>query len=129
MIFSKNDLIKYRRERALETLEEAKLLFSSKHYNTCANRLYYSAFYAILAYFAKEKIMTSSHSGVKTQFHQNLIKTNLINIEFGKLYSDLFNKRQESDYEDFIIFQKKDVETLINDTEKFINEIFKLIDK
>jgi hypothetical protein len=36
------DLIQYRIERAHETFEEALLMQREKHWNACANRLYYA---------------------------------------------------------------------------------------
>jgi len=42
-------LIKYRCEEAIEALEDAELLIDSKRYRSAANRLYYAAFYAVLA--------------------------------------------------------------------------------
>ncbi len=43
------ELINYRLHRAYETLEEARLMQDIGHWNTCANRLYYAAFYAVSA--------------------------------------------------------------------------------
>jgi len=45
---------------------------------------------------------TSTHSGTKSEFCRLFIKTGKIDREFGELYTDLFSKRQESDYEDFL---------------------------
>ncbi len=38
------ELINYRMQRAMETLEEARLMAGIGHWNACANRLYYAAF-------------------------------------------------------------------------------------
>ncbi len=46
------DLIHYRLERAKETLEDAQLLIEKKRWNSAINRLYYSAFYAVIALLA-----------------------------------------------------------------------------
>ena len=45
----KVDIIRYRLERAEETYQEALLMQREKHWNTCANRLYYACFYAVSA--------------------------------------------------------------------------------
>jgi hypothetical protein len=37
----KDDLIQYRLDRAQETYDEAVLMKRERHWNTCANRLYY----------------------------------------------------------------------------------------
>ena len=46
---------------------------------------------------------------------------------FGKLYSDLFDWRQESDYADFISFDQATVIPLLDQTENLIKEIEKLL--
>jgi uncharacterized protein (UPF0332 family) len=42
-------LVRYRMERAIEALDEAKVMFDSGHINTYVNRLYYACFYAVSA--------------------------------------------------------------------------------
>ena len=48
------------------------------------------------------------------------IKTGLFDKDFGKLFSDLFDWRQESDYSDFASFDKDLTIPLINKSEEFI---------
>lgn len=42
-------LIRYRTERANETLLEAKILIQNGFYNAAVNRLYYACYYAVMA--------------------------------------------------------------------------------
>jgi uncharacterized protein (UPF0332 family) len=42
-------LIRYRLERAMETLDEAALLYEKGHLHAYVNRLYYACFYAVSA--------------------------------------------------------------------------------
>ena len=42
-------LIAYRLQRGAETLVEARLMQREGHWNACANRLYYAAFYVVSA--------------------------------------------------------------------------------
>ena len=44
-------LIRYRLDRAYESIEEAKLLLQNGHYHTAVNRLYYACFYAVSGRF------------------------------------------------------------------------------
>ncbi len=127
MNYSKDDLIKYRLERADETLVEAKLLAESEHWNTVANRLYYACYYVTIALFVKYDFSASTHSGVKTMLGQHFIKTEILPLEIGKLYNDLFNKRQEGDYQDFQRFDKEVIEPLIKQSEDFIKIVKELI--
>ena len=47
------ELVTYRLQRAEETLEEARVMQNIGHWNACANRLYYAAFYAVSALLVK----------------------------------------------------------------------------
>jgi uncharacterized protein (UPF0332 family) len=127
MNYSREDLIKYRLTRANESLEEAKILSHSKHWNTVANRLYYAAFYSVNALLVQFEIQGTTHSGVKSIFHKEFIKTGMLDKEYGRLYSNLFNKRQEGDYQDFQFFEKETIEPLIIKVEEFISQIEILI--
>ncbi len=60
-------------------------------------------------------------------FYLNFIKTKIIDVEFGKLYSDLFDWRQKGDYGDFFDFNKSDVESVLIPTKNFINKIREII--
>ncbi|MGB0932247.1 MAG: HEPN domain-containing protein [Chitinophagales bacterium] len=127
MSYTKEDLIQYRLKKAANSLEEVKTLAEINHWDTVANILYYSCFYAVTAYFAQQDIKAITHTGIKSAFHQTLIKTGLLNIEFGKLYNDLFNKRQEADYKDFVSFEAEIIEPLIEEVEVFVEKMEELI--
>jgi uncharacterized protein (UPF0332 family) len=45
----KDELIKYRLQRAESALEEAGVMADMQHWETCINRLYYACFYAVNA--------------------------------------------------------------------------------
>ncbi len=58
-------LVKYRLQRARETLPEARTLVESGYYNAAVNRLYYACYYAVIALLAKHQISVQTHAGVK----------------------------------------------------------------
>jgi len=124
----KLEIVKYRLERSKETYEEALLMQREKHWNTCANRLYYSCFYAVSALLQKHDLVSSKHSGVKALFNQHFVKTNVICKKKGQLYNRLFDARQEGDYIDFVYYGSEDVTPWIKDVMTFINTISKLIE-
>jgi len=123
---SRDDLVKYRLARAYESIDEAKLLANSGHWNTVANRLYYAAFYADPALMVKNEILVTTHSGVKSNFHMYFIKNSLIDKSIGQLYNNLFNKRQEGDYQDFQFFDKETIHPLIEKTFSLVETIDRL---
>jgi uncharacterized protein (UPF0332 family) len=57
----------------------------------------------------------------------HFIKTGRINSDLGKVFTDLFDKRHSSDYDDFIQVTKEDVEDLLPIANLFIKTIKELI--
>lgn len=102
----KKDLIKYRLERAKETLKEARVLLEKDHTNTSVNRLYYACFYCVSALLLTEGYSSSKHSGIRSLFDQHWVKNGRVSVENGRLYRRLFNQRQRGDYGDFVTFNK-----------------------
>jgi uncharacterized protein (UPF0332 family) len=92
------------------------------------NRLYYSSFYLVSALLYKHDIKSETHNGTKTQFNLHFIKTGKLDFRFGKLYSNLFLWRQESDYTDFVDFDNETVVPLIEqvmELNKLLSELVK----
>lgn len=125
----KGALIKHRLERAQETYDEALLMRDEKHWNACANRLYYACFYAVAALFAKYGLSSSKHSGIKSLFNQHIIKKGVLSKSSGKLYNQLFEARQEGDYVDFVTFDRDLVEPWLPLVREFIDEITQILEK
>jgi len=121
------ELIKYRYLRALETCEEAIILARENHWNTTANRLYYTCFYAVSALLLKKGFSISTHNGVKTEFHKSFVKSGIIPKQLGRTYSRLFNLRQEGDYMDFKRLEKEDIDPFFQEAKEFIAFITTLI--
>ena len=124
-----NNLIKYRVDRARETLEEARILADTGHWNACVNRLYYACFYAISALLSKHNLSSSKHSGIRSFFNQNFVKTGVFPKEKAMIYNSLFERRQEGDYEVFISFTENDVRPWISESETFVNSVVELIEQ
>ena len=122
-----NELVKYRLERADEAFEEAKLLAEKSKWNTAVNRLYYCCFYAVTALLAKEDMSSSKHTGIRSLFNLHYVKTGKVSKEIAQTYNDLFEKRQEGDYMDFVRFDEKQVSPLIPETAKFLSHIKSII--
>jgi len=120
---TRQNYIKYRLQKADETLEVAELLVQNKKWNSAVNRFYYACFYAVSALLVQAEIAPKSHAGIKGQFLLHYIKTNKIDRKFGKLYADLFDWRQKGDYGDFFDFQEKDVLPILPLCQEFMEAI------
>ncbi|MEO8112489.1 MAG: HEPN domain-containing protein [Ginsengibacter sp.] len=125
--FKKEDYIKYRLAKADETLEAAEVLLRSKLWNSTVNRLYYSCYYAVNALLLQNEILAKSHTGVKSQFFLNFVKSGKIPKELGKLYADLFDARQKGDYNDLYDFEEQSATLLRDGSVKLILKIKELI--
>lgn len=117
---SKEDYIKYRLERSEESLKAAKILAENKSWNACMSRLYFACFYAVNALLFEENIKPKTHKGVKVNFLNKFVKTELISKEFGRFFTHMHDMRGETDYADFIEFEPEIILALIPETEKFI---------
>lgn len=121
------DVIQYRLEKANQTLEDAKLLANAKRWNPCVNRLYYACFYAVSALLAQNEFSSNKHTGIRSLFNLNFVKTGLISKETAEIYNDLFDRRQEGDYADFVVFSENQVVPRIAKTDNFIKAIVALL--
>ncbi len=97
----KEDLIRYRIKRSEGTIEEAELAIKNNKFPLAENRIYYSIFYIVSALALKYDFSTSKHSTLMGWFNQALVKTEKIDVSFGKTYARAFEKRQKADYDDF----------------------------
>lgn len=119
----KSDLIQYRLDRATKTLHEIEVLLENGLFNTAINRLYYASYYAVTALLLYNDIKASTHSGVRQMFGLYFVKTGKISTDLGKVFSDLFDKRHSSDYDDFISVYREDVEDLLPPAKELIENI------
>ena len=117
MTGTKEDYINYRISKSLEVFKDALLLADNERWNSCVNRLYYSSYYLAGALLYKNGIKAETHNGVKTQLFLNYVKTGLLSREHGKLFAHLFDWRQGSDYTDFIDFDRRTVEPLLDEVQ------------
>ncbi len=124
---NKNSLIDYRIERAKQTVIEAKFNFENGFLNLTENRVYYAMFYAVSALALKYDFVTSKHSVLKGWFNKEFIFTKKIDTFYYKIYNRAFERRQEGDYDDFITFEKDEVELDLQNMDIFLVEIFRLI--
>lgn len=123
MIGTKEDLIKYRLARAKDTYEDAMILAEKEKWNSTINRLYYSAYYAVIALLLNSDIKPTTHNGAKSNFSEHFIKNGIIPKEMGKMFSQLFTWRQKGDYDDLFDFDGDSVLPYFEPVKELINII------
>lgn len=122
------ELVSYRLSRANEALEDARILAREKRWNACVNRLYYACFYAVSALLLCDGLSSSKHSGIRGLFNKQYVKTGQIPKDIARIYNDLFERRQEVDYIDFVNFQESQVLPWISKVEKLLKYIAEFIE-
>ncbi len=125
--YKEEDYINYRIERAKETILEVQTHIENKFWNTAINRMYYACFYAVSALLFKHNIDVASHAGIRNKFGEVFVKTGIINREIAKHYTDLFEKRQKGDYNDFFDYDEETVLRLFPKSQQFIDIIEKAL--
>ncbi len=116
---TKQDLILFRISKSDEAFELAEMAMEKGYYNSAVSKLYYSCFYLVSALLAKKDFSASTHSGLKTLFGLKFINEDIIERKWAKLYSTLFDRRQESDYEDFFIMDETEFKQLLSEVSEF----------
>ena len=100
----------------------------NERWNSAINRLYYSAYYTVIAILLKYDLKPTTHNGAKTVFSEHFIKKEILPKECGKLYSQLFTWRQKGDYDDLHDFNKENVLPYFEPVQKLIELIENKID-
>lgn len=124
---NKYDYIKYKQQKAAQSIKEARLLMENSLNDTAVSRLYYAAFYAVNALLAINGFNPKTHSGTKSIFNKEFILTGKIDNRFSDFYSFLMAKRFEADYDDFVFIDENKMQSLLTETEEFVNVINSLI--
>ena len=127
MSLAKQDLINYRIVRAKDTLEDAQILADREKWNSAINRLYYAAYYAVIALLLSADLKPTTHNGAKSNFSEYFVKTGKFDKELGKVFSQLCTWRQKGDYDDLFDFQKDKVIPYFEPVKNIISEVEKLI--
>lgn len=117
---------KYRLNKAKETLETAKMIFTEgKDFTSANNRAYYAIFYAIRAVLAIEEVDFKRHKDVLSYFNKEYVNKEIFPKMIGRKISQAQRIREDSDYDD-------DYEPSLEKTEQQIKsaeELVKLVDE
>ena len=120
-------LAKYRLEKAKNDLSDAQKSFSEAMFETAANRAYYAIFHAARAVLILDGQDYRRHAGVISFFRRDYIKTGILDESLSEIIKNAFELRTESDYSDFFIITKSEIEQQIKDAAFFVAEIEKYL--
>lgn len=72
-----------------------------------------------VVYWRLRGVDFSKHSGVSAYFRKTYIKTGIFDVEMSDIISMAFEMRSDSDYDDFYVVSKSEVDEQIENAEKF----------
>ncbi|MDO9228378.1 MAG: HEPN domain-containing protein [Syntrophales bacterium] len=124
----KDTLIRYRKDKARETLDDARMLLRDGTPSSALNRIYYAMFYEVLALLHTKDLSSSKHTGVRALFNEHFVKAGIVPVELGRQFSRMYDFRQKSDYGDFVKIQPEKVSEWFEQAVAFINEIDQIIE-
>ncbi len=125
--YKPEDYVKYRIARAKETIKEVQTHIDNNFWNTAINRMYYACFYAVGALLVRHNINVSTHAGVRQKFGQHFVKPGKVNRNLAKHFTDLSEKRNKGDYNDFYDYDEETVLRLYPKTKEFIDQIEQIL--
>ena len=125
----KDALIRYWMEKARESMEAAQSEYDSGRYATAVRDLYYACFYSLTAVLLKKGISFKKHTAVKAALHKDLIKTGIVQPEWGKFYNKIFDSRHEGDYQPLRVFEAEEVKVFLDQGAGFIANMEGLLAK
>lgn len=122
------ELVNYWWSKAEESLSSARRELEADSYGFAVNRLYFTLFYAASAALLKQGHSYKKHSGVRAAFHRKFIKKGVLEIQWGKLYDQLFEDRQEADYIAWIVFDRNYVEMQFQRCTDFLEKLHPFVE-
>jgi uncharacterized protein (UPF0332 family) len=90
--------IRTRLTKTHEDLASASDSLAHGHLRTAINRAYYAMFHAASAALLWLDIERAKHSGIESAFGQYFVKAGLVEREYGRIYADARDWREEQDY-------------------------------
>lgn len=116
----RNDLIEYRLERARECINDMENDLIDDRLYSAANRLYYAVFNVMRSLLAHDGVDFRKHKGVISYVRGKFIKTGLIDTKFSDLIHDAEALRSDSDYSDFYMPEKRELEEQLQLAKEFL---------
>ena len=117
------ELLKYRYQQAVETLEVAKELFAKGKFKDANNRSYYAAYYAMRAVYTLQGKDFKKHKTLLAEFNKEFVATEIFPRTIGRKISMLALIREQSDYNDFYIASSAESQQQVEIAEELIQLI------
>jgi len=121
------DLVAFRLEQSQNCLMAAMVSADAELYKDAANRSYYCIFHCMRTVLALDKFDSKKHSGIIAAFRQRYIKTGKFDPVYSDIIGSAFEVRNFSDYEDFYVVSKTEVDQQIEGAKSFYEAVDKFV--
>ncbi len=114
-------------EKAREHLRAAEVSIRHRLYRDAISRAYYavySASYSLLYLMGKSP---KTHSDLRSSFGL-LVKEGVVESEYGKILSRLYEMRETSDYDPFSFYGEEEASQAISDAKMFLDRMEELLE-
>lgn len=113
--------------RAKRRLDAAYHLFADGFYEDAVSRAYYSMYFAAKALLLKKDITVKTHKGLLSKFGLEFVNEGVVEECYGRALRIAEELREEADYSISREITKEEVESIIDDAEKFLERIKRAI--
>ncbi len=120
---SRQVIIDYWIEKAEEDLASARDNFSAGRFQNAVRDAYFACFHAFSSVILKSGKTFKKHKEVRSALHRDFVRTNKIDVSWGKHYDWLFDNRQKADYRALVQFDSDQVRDIIEQSQAFVEEM------
>ncbi|HLQ25942.1 MAG TPA: HEPN domain-containing protein [Acidiferrobacterales bacterium] len=124
---ARDRIVDYWLRKAGGALQSAQSEAQAGRLDFAVNRAYYACFYAASAVLLRMGKKFVKHSGLRAAVHQDLVKAGKLDVKWGKAFDRIFENRQSADYVELWEFETDQVEEIVRDAERFVQEIRRLL--
>ena len=126
---SQQAIIDYWIEKAEEDLASARDNFAAGRFQNAVRDAYFACFHAFSSVILKSGKTFKKHKEVRSVLHRDYVRTNKINVSWGKHYDWLFDNRQKADYRPLVQFDSDQVRDIIEQSQAFVEEMGRLLNR
>lgn len=113
--------------RATESLGAARSCQRDGYYADSISRAYYAILHAAKAALHLHDVTSESHSGVRSMFGLHIVKTGLVEPEWGAEIGRSEGRRNASDYDAMLHFDEDDAREASDRAAAFLDRIHPLL--
>lgn len=114
-------------QKAIDCLEDSRLLIENGRFDGAINRSYYAYFDAIRTILLINDYSSKTHNGIHSKFRELYIKTGIFEQKYSELLGEITQLRQGSDYEAWIELEYDDAQFAYEAAHEFLEVVKKYL--